>query len=148
MAFGVAGTKYCKFPTTTAKAKRQITVLEPLMSNYRRARALMILLSGIINLGVPTESYKNPQKLCIWAGGLSLFGWQIRPTSTVRTKIFFKADVHAARVGLCKKTSSTGIQIKQTGILSYPINTHHIPSLGSNTSPSRATFQSLIKTSP
>jgi hypothetical protein len=148
MAFGVAGTKDCKVPTTTAKAKRQITVLEPLMRDYRRARDLTNLLPGIPNLGVPTESYKNPKKICIWAGGFSSVGWQIRPTSTVRSKIFFKVDVHFARVGPCKKISYMCIQIKQTGIPSDPIKTNPIPSVGSNPSPSRATFQSLIKTSP
>jgi hypothetical protein len=72
MVFGVAGTNDCKVPTTTAKAKRQRTVLEPLMRNSRRARALTTLLSVILNLGVPTESYKKTQNVCIWAGGLSL----------------------------------------------------------------------------
>jgi hypothetical protein len=61
MAFGIAGTKDCKVPTTTDKYKQQRTVLEPLMRNYRRARALTTLLSGVLNLGVPTESYKNLQ---------------------------------------------------------------------------------------
>jgi hypothetical protein len=61
MSFGVSGTKDCKVPTTTAKANQQRTVLEPLTRNSRRARALTTLLSGILNLGVPTESYKNQQ---------------------------------------------------------------------------------------
>jgi hypothetical protein len=57
MAFVVAGTKDCKVPTTIAKAKRQRTVLEPLVRNSRRAISLTTLLSGILNLGVPTELY-------------------------------------------------------------------------------------------
>jgi hypothetical protein len=73
MAFGVAGIKYCKVPTTAAKAKRQRTVLEPLARNYRRAIALTTLLQGIINLKVTTESYKNTKKL--YLGGWFEFSW-------------------------------------------------------------------------
>jgi hypothetical protein len=41
MTLGLAGTKDCKVPTTTAKAKRQRIVLETLMMNSRRARVLV-----------------------------------------------------------------------------------------------------------
>jgi hypothetical protein len=60
MALWVAGTKDYKVPTTTAKAKRQITVLEPLMRNSRRARSIPTLLSGILNLKARTRQRKRP----------------------------------------------------------------------------------------
>jgi hypothetical protein len=86
------------------------------------------VLSGILNFWVPLESYRNPQNLCIWAGGLSLVQWQISSTSTVKSKIFFKADVYFAQVGPCKIMSSTCFHINQTGSPSYPMSTRPIPS--------------------
>jgi hypothetical protein len=98
----VDGTKYCGVPTTTARAKQQRTVMEHRMRNPKRVRAQRILLSGTLNFGIVSESYKNPQNFCIWTGGLSLPGWKIRPTRTVKSKIFFSADVHFTRGAQCK----------------------------------------------
>jgi hypothetical protein len=94
------------------------------------------MVLDLVNFGVVSESYINPQKICIWAGGLSLGGWQIMPTRTIKSRIFFKADVHFARVGPCTNISSTLIQIKYDGRPSDPMRTRPVPSLGSNPLPS------------
>jgi hypothetical protein len=66
MVLGVAGTKYYKVPTTTAKAKLQRIVLEPLARNPRGARALKTLLSGILNFGVPSTSHTETHKIYVF----------------------------------------------------------------------------------